>query len=118
MVVPLAANSQSVPIGCSAPSRTDTVVPTASAICEASVRCQIMRYSDSSWPFSSAASASGLRSGVVGRMASWASCAFLTLLVNCRGAGRQELLAVAPLAPRPAPRPSASALSTTLSVRM
>ena len=34
-------------------SRIVTVKPTASAICDASVRCQINRYSDSSWLFSS-----------------------------------------------------------------
>ncbi len=46
MVVPLAANSQSVlpaSVALGAPSRTLTVVPVASAICEANVRCQIRR---------------------------------------------------------------------------
>ena len=37
---------------------------------------------------------SGVRIGVDGRMASWASCAFFTLLVYWRGAGRQEAVAV------------------------
>ena len=69
MVVPLAANSQSVP-PVTAPRRIETVVPEASAIWVASVRCQIIRYSDISWPLSSLATASGDRKGVVGRMAS------------------------------------------------
>jgi hypothetical protein len=49
MVVPLAASSQSVPAppglaaAAVAPRRTLTVVPTASAICDARVRCQIRR---------------------------------------------------------------------------
>ena len=48
IVVPDAANSQSVssPVARSvelAASRTLTVTPVASAICEASVRCQISR---------------------------------------------------------------------------
>ena len=89
MVVPLAANSQSVPPGAPVPAgsrtaaarRTLTVVPAASAICEARVRCQIRRYRLSSCPFSSPARLSGDRSGVVGRMASWASCAFFTLVL-------------------------------------
>ena len=64
-----------------------TVVPVASAICEASVRCQISRYSDSSWLFSSPATWRGERSGVVGRIASWASWAFLTFESYCLGCG-------------------------------
>ena len=93
MVVPEAANSASVPVVGAlavAPRRIETVVPTASAICEARVRCQMSRYSDISWPLSSAESWSGLRSGVVGRMASWASWAFLTLVVNRRADGDRK----------------------------
>ena len=70
IVVPEAANSASVPSAAVAPSRTVTVVPVASAICDASVRCQINRYSDSSWPLSSPATWFGDRSGVDGRIAS------------------------------------------------
>ena len=88
-MVPDAAKRVSTFSGASAwaASCTDTVVPEASAICEARVRCQIIRYNDSSWPFSSARSESGERSGVVGRIASWASWAFFTLVANWRGDG-------------------------------
>ena len=60
--------------------RTDTVVPTASAICEARVRCQISSYrrnsSAESWP----ANDPGVRNvSPDGRIASWASWAFFTL---------------------------------------
>ena len=65
-----------------------------SAICDASVRCQISRYSDRSWPLSSPASCCGERSGVVGRIASWASWAFFTLEVVLLGLRRQVPLAV------------------------
>jgi hypothetical protein len=41
MTRPLAANSASWPSGVTAPSRMDAVTPRASAICEATVRCQI-----------------------------------------------------------------------------
>ena len=96
--MPDAANSQSTisPVVRSvagAVSRTLTVTPVASAICEASVRCQISRYSASSWLFSSADSESGERYGVVGRIASWASCA-LRLLLVLLGRGVQVLRAV------------------------
>ena len=94
-----------------------TVVPVASAICDANVRCQIKRYSERSWPFSSDASCCGERKGVVGRMASWASWAFLTLESYCFGCGdRYGCPYSAATAARTAC--SASADSVTLSVRM
>ena len=120
MVVPLAANSVSVlapATSAVAPRRTLTVVPTASAIWLARVRCQIIRYSASSWPFNSPARASGERSGVVGRMASWASCAFLILPEYWRGPFDRNCGPYAlPTSERTAAR--ASSLRTTLSVRM
>ena len=87
MVVPLAANSQSVDSWADVPPRrTLTVTPRASAICEAKVRCHTSVYSARSCRFSSDATASGGRNGVVGRIASWASWAFFDDDVYCLGA--------------------------------
>ena len=58
------------------------------------MRCQISRYSDSSWLLSSVCTACGERSGVVGRIASWASWAFFTLDVYCFGCGDRNWAAV------------------------
>ena len=65
-----------------------TEVPLASAIWEATVRCQISSYRR----YSSASSTLWSWPGVAndspaGRMASCASCEFLTLRVYCRGVG-------------------------------
>ncbi len=57
----------------------------ASAICDASVRCQIIRYSASSWLFNSVDTESGERYGVVGRIASCASWPF-DFFLYCFGA--------------------------------
>ena len=85
MVVPLALNSQSamslLAPRASAPRRRVSVVPLASPICEPRVRCQISRYTLSSVALSSLRRLSGDRSGSVGRIASWASWAFFTLLL-------------------------------------
>jgi len=82
MVRPDVVNTTASPAEDSPAIRTDTVVPTASAICEASVRCQISSYrrnsSDESW----FATWPGVRNvSPAGRIASCASCAFLTLRV-------------------------------------
>ena len=117
-MVPDAANSQSV-CSCSeiAPSRTLTVTPAASAICDASVRCQIRRYSESSWLFSSPSTCFGDRYGVTGRTASCASWAFFDLEVYCLGCGDRNFWPYSlVIASRVAV--SASAESVTLSVRM
>ena len=63
------------------------MVPVASAICDASVRCQTNRYSAISWLLSSPSTCLGLRNGVVGRIASWASWAFFTFDAYCFGVG-------------------------------
>ena len=93
------------------------MTPVASAICDASVRCQIIRYSARSWLFSSPLTCGGVRYGVVGRIASWASCAFFTFDEYCFGDGLRYcwpywLVTAARVAC------SASSDSTTLSVRM
>ena len=41
MTLPDAANSASVPSAVRAASRTDALIPRASVICEATVRCQM-----------------------------------------------------------------------------
>ena len=81
------------------------------------MRCQISRYSDSSWPLSSPASCCGERSGVVGRIASWASWAFLTFESYCLGCGDRNCW---PYSAATAARTAciASSDSVTLSVRM
>lgn len=55
----------------------------ASAICVATVRFQIRSYSRPSTPLSPCSSVVRI-SVPAGRMASWASCAFLEVLLNCR----------------------------------
>ena len=63
----------------------DTWSNRASAIWEATVRCQISRYS-ANWPLSNApATRSGVRMAEVGRMASWASWAPRCLVLYRRG---------------------------------
>src|SRR5215213_4656959 len=118
MVVPEAANSQSV-ARCvdTAPIRTLTVVPVASAICDASVRCQISRYSDSSCPLSSPCTCCGDRYGVLGLIASCASWAFFDFDEYCLGCGDRYCW---PYSAATLSRVawSASAESATLSVRM
>ena len=115
--MPDAENSASVPSAAAAPRRTVTVVPVASAICDANVRCQIRRYSERSWLFSSDANCCGERSGVVGRIASWASWAFFTFEAYCFGCGDRYC---GPYSEATAPRTAciASSDSVTLSVRM
>ena len=81
MTFPLALHSASVPSAVRAPSRIVELVPRASAIWLATVRCQISSYSRSSSPETSRASSPGVRNtSPDGRMASCASCAFFTLL--------------------------------------
>ena len=94
-----------------------TVVPVASAICDASVRCQIKRYSDSSWPLSSPATWLGARSGVDGRIASWASWALRVFDVYCFGCGDRNCPPYS-LATAARTACSASSDNATLSVRM
>ncbi len=80
MTRPDAENSASVPSAVVAPRRTDAVTPRASAIWLATVRCQTSSYRRSSSPESSRASSPGVRkTSPEGRIASCASCAFLTL---------------------------------------
>ena len=60
--------------------RMETVWPFASAICDASVRFQISSYSRSSSLPELPRDLVGVRNeSPAGRIASWASCAFLTL---------------------------------------
>ena len=67
--------------GLAAPSRTVTVSPVASVICDAMVRFQISSYTRASLALTSRATSSGERNeSPAGRMASWASWAFLTFL--------------------------------------
>ena len=62
--------------------RTEIELPTASVICEAMVRRQISSYSLNSSVDSSLATSPGVRKlSPAGRIASCASCAFLTLPV-------------------------------------
>jgi hypothetical protein len=62
--------------------RTEIELPTASVICDATVRRQISSYSRNSSPLSSLATSPGARNeSPAGRMASCASCAFFTLPV-------------------------------------
>ncbi len=76
---PLVANSASSPLVDTAPSRTVTLWPTASAICDATVRIHTSSYSRRWSPWSPVCS--GVRKlSPAGRMASWASWAFLTFL--------------------------------------
>jgi hypothetical protein len=88
IVRPDAANVTSSPVAAVPAIRTVTVVPRASAICEATVLCQINSYSRKSSPSTSRAICPGVRNvSPDGRIASCASCAFLTLRVYCRGVG-------------------------------
>ena len=69
------------PDGTGTPIRTEAVEPRASAIWEATVRFQTSSYSRNSSPRSSPATWAGVRKeSPAGRIASWASCAFLALL--------------------------------------
>ena len=87
-MVPDAANSQSVDSWSdTAPSRTVTVNPVASAICDASVRCQTSRYSASSWLFISPCTCSGDRYGVVGPDGLVGLLRVRRLAVYCLGCG-------------------------------
>ena len=80
--MPEADSSTARPSAAVAPIRTLAVVPRASAICEATVRCQISSYSRNSSPRSAPATWAGVRKeSPAGRMASWASWAFLALPV-------------------------------------
>ena len=82
MTLPVAPNSaRSLPVEVPA-TRTETDSPVASFICEATVRCQISSYRRRSSEDSSVlATWAGVRKlSPAGRMASCASCAFLTLL--------------------------------------
>ena len=69
--------------GRSGPADRSTVVVSSSfgAICEAMARCQMRRYSRSSSTESWPASESGSRAKLVGRIASWASCAPFDLVL-------------------------------------
>ena len=72
--------SVSVRIGANTSDGTRTDWPRASTIWEATVRFQMRSYRASESPRSSRLSDSGVRNvSPAGRMASWASCAFLTL---------------------------------------
>ena len=80
ITVPLAENSASRPSLLVAPMRIVAVVPFASAIWLATVRFQIKSYSANSSPTNSPATSAGVRkTSPAGRIASCASCAFLTL---------------------------------------
>ncbi len=86
IVLPDAPNSATSPDPAVPDSRSDTVWPRASAICEAMVRRQISSYSRNSSRPSSPATSPGVRKvSPAGRTASCASCAFFTLRVYCRG---------------------------------
>ena len=82
MTVPDAVNSA---VPCSAVAAeivTEAVDPRASAICDATVRFQMRSYSLNSLPRSTLLSSDGVRNvSPDGRIASWASCAFLDLPV-------------------------------------
>ena len=82
MTVPDAVNS-AVPASAVVPAIvTDAVEPRASAICDATVRFQMRSYSLKSLPRSTVLSSAGvLKTSPAGRIASWASCAFLLLPV-------------------------------------
>ncbi|SHU64697.1 Uncharacterised protein [Mycobacteroides abscessus subsp. abscessus] len=88
MVRPLAVNTTCSPEVAVPASRRLSVVPRASAICEATVRCQISSYKRNSSLSSDECNWPGvLKVSPAGRMASCASCAFFTLRVYCRGEG-------------------------------
>ncbi len=78
MTLPVALNSASRPSADRPPTFTVTDWPTASFICEATVRFQISSYS-LNWSPVSPVSAGVRKRSPEGRIASWASCAFLTL---------------------------------------
>ena len=79
MVRPELLNTTSSPVVAVAPMRIDTELPLASFICEAIVRFQISSYSRSSSP-DRPVCLGVVNFSPAGRMASCASCAFLTLL--------------------------------------
>jgi len=86
ITVPEAANSTSSSLADVAPMRSETVRPTASSICEASVRFQTRSYSACSSRESSDFTSSGVRNvSPAGRMASCASWAFATARPYLRG---------------------------------
>ena len=84
--MPAVPNSASTPEAPTAPRRTATLSPTASAICEATVRFQMSSYRRAWSPGTAPATSSGSRNdSPAGRMASWASWAFFTRLRYTRG---------------------------------
>ncbi len=80
MIFPEAENSASRPSAARPPVLTVTDCPTASFICEATVRIQISSYSRN-WSPLRPVSAGVRNRSPDGRIASCASCAFLTLPV-------------------------------------
>ena len=88
IVRPLARNRyRAVPAVAS--MSTPTWLNRACAICVATVRCQIRVYSRSWSRSRAAATRSGVRRADVGRIASWASCAFRDFVLNRRGSARE-----------------------------
>ncbi len=88
MVLPEALNSTSRPSEAAPPIFTVTLLPVASFIWEATVRFQISSYS-LNWSPVRPVSAGVRKRSPEGRIASCASCAFLTLPAYVRGwAGR------------------------------
>ena len=87
MTVPDAWNTASPSVGpAGADKRTVAVEPVASAIWQASVRCQISVYRRSWSPGSLEASSSGSwKREPAGRIHSWASCAPAVLVAYCLG---------------------------------
>ena len=84
--MPDAENSTSRPSDAPAPSRTVVVASRASAIWEAIVRFQISSYSANSSALTRPASSPGrANESPAGRIASWASWAFLTFRSYFRG---------------------------------
>lgn len=80
VISPVVASVIDSRCGSVAPMRTVTVSPTASFICEASVRLQISSYSRKASPLNPV-SAGAAKCSPAGRIASCASCAFFTFEV-------------------------------------
>lgn len=93
MTVPDAWNTASPSVGpAGADRRTVAVEPVASAIWQASVRCQISVYRRSWSPGSLEASSSGSwKREPAGRIHSWASCAPAVLVAYCLGSAERNL---------------------------
>ncbi len=92
IVRPDAAKVQRSPEEAVPAIRRLSVVPLASAICDATVRCQISSYRRNSSASSCPATWPGVRKvSPAGRIASCASWAFLTLRVYWRGVGWTKL---------------------------